>query len=207
MVNKSARREGPCPECGFNYVRGLKDNERYHSVVHDREVNGNRTSEPNGFLFLTHTSPMRLQRLAGAAAASARSETEYDSPAFNAIKKRNDEFNTIAGINVLNGRVCALAVTRIRNCDTIADLRTFEPDELGGWWPARITTVEAHQRRTIEMIWVLRNYRRRGIANQLVHALAEHCEIALADFAHMTPFREDALRFWTSLNYWDIPIV
>ena len=196
-----------CPECGLDYCRGYAPDERYHRSVHDKAVNGHRTKLTDGFYFVTHRSPMRLQKLAEWAASSARWDTEYDFSSFSAIRKQKDEYETVAAFCVSNARVCGLIVSRERDCEYVADLATFQADGFGTWRPAKVTKVETHKHRAIDLIWVLRRNRRQGIANRLIFALAEYCEMRAEDFAHMVPFREDAVRFWIALGYTNIRIV
>jgi hypothetical protein len=192
--------ECPCSECGLDYCRGYAPDERYHRGVHDKTVNGHRTKLTDGFHFVTHRSPMRLQRLVELVASSARWDTKYDFSSFTAIQKQGDEFTTVAAFCVSNARVSALLVSRVRDCEHTADLATFQVDVFGAWRPAKTSKVEMHMRRAIDLIWVLRRSRRQGIAKRLMLEFAEHCGVKVEDLAHMVPFREDAVRFWTALG-------
>ncbi len=57
------------------------------------------------------------------------------------------------------------------------------------------------------MIWVLKKNRKQGMAKRLVEAFAAHCKLKIAQFAHMTPFREDAVRFWKGLDLSTVYVV
>lgn len=99
---------GPCPDCGLLYGRGYAPDERYHRRVHDEAVNGHRAKLDDGFHAVTHQSLISLQKFAQAAASAARRETEYDFSSFTAIKKKADEYNTIAMLCVKERCVCGL---------------------------------------------------------------------------------------------------
>lgn len=198
---------GACPSCGLQYVRGYGPNERYHRRVHDQTVNGRRTKLADGFYPVTHESRMSMQKLAEAAAGNARWETKYDFSSFTACKKRADEHKTIAILCVKRGRVCGLLVSRERECRYRATFDAFRPDGHNSWRPDPVRKVEAHPRRAVEMIWVLKKNRRQGIAKGLVHALARLCGTKPEDFAHMIPLREDALNLWKALKLSTIYVV
>jgi hypothetical protein len=150
---------------------------------------------------------MRLQRLVELAASSARRDTEYDFPSFSALRRKIDQYDTGTAIHVLDGRVCALIVSRERECEYVADLTNFEMDFIGAWRPTKVLKIEKRKRRTIEMIWVLKSRRRQGIAGRLIRGFAEHHGLRIEEMAHMLPFREDALRLWIAMGYAMIYIV
>ena len=166
-----------CSECGLDYCRGYAPDERNHRAVHDKTVNGHRTKLPDGVHFVTHRSPMRLQKLVELAASSALWDTKYDFSSFTAIRKQGDEYETVAAFFVSDARVCGLVVSRERDCEYTADLTTFQVGESGTWRPTNVSKVELHKRRAIDMIWVLRRRRRQGIAHRLMLALAGHCAV------------------------------
>ncbi|MGA9938051.1 MAG: GNAT family N-acetyltransferase, partial [Candidatus Acidiferrales bacterium] len=198
---------GPCPDCGLQYVRGYAPNERQHRRVHDESVNGHRTKLPDGFRPVTHGFPISEQKRVEAAASTALWETKYDFSSFTAYKKDAEEQKTIAMLYIKRGRVCGLLVSRQRECKHTASLNSFHPDSFHFWRPTEVTGVEAHSRRVVEMIWVLKKNRRQGVAKELVQALAAHCEIKLGDLAHMIPFRQDALHLWKALKLSTIYVV
>jgi ribosomal protein S18 acetylase RimI-like enzyme len=196
-----------CAGCGWSYVQGYARDERFHRKKHDEVVNGSKAALPDGCHFLTHSSPIKHQRLAQAAAGVAQHETEYDIISFYAIKKKFDEDGTIVAISVREARVCGYMVSRERLCQHTARLQDFADDGFGCWRPIAATEVEQHRRRALDMVWVLNAKRRRGIARELVQALAHHCQMEVRDLAHMTPFRADALHLWRALGLDNIFIV
>ena len=198
---------GPCPDCGLLYARGYTPDERYHRRVHDEAVNGHRAKMGDGFYPVTHESPISLQKLAQSAASAALWETKYDFSSFTAIKKKLDEYNTIGMIYIKDGRICGLLVSRERECKYTATLNSFQPDEFHSWRPTEVTEVQPHSRRVVDMIWVLKKNRRQGVANKLVEALAVHCKVKIEDFAHMIPFREDAVHLWNGLKLSTVHVV
>jgi hypothetical protein len=199
--------DGPCPDCGLLYVRGYAPDERYHRRVHDEAVNGHRAKLDDGFYAVTHKSRVSLQKLAEAAASAAHYETKYDFSSFTAIKKKSDEYKTIAMIYVRNGRVRGLLVSRERECSYTASLDSFQQDYCDSWRPTQGTEVQPQARRAIDMIWVLRKERKQGVAKGLVEALAAHCNLRVEDFAHMIPFSEDAVNLWKALKLSTIYVV
>jgi len=209
MTTKTAREveHGPCRDCGLMYARGYAPDERYHRKVHDEALYGRRAELPDGFYAITHESRIALQKLAQSAASAARRETEYDFPSFAAVKKKHDKYKTIAMICVQGGRVCGLLVSRERECQYSASLNSFQRDQLDGWRPTEIKEVESRNRRAIDMIWVLKESRRQGVAKGLADALANHCGLLLEDFAHMLPFREEAVNLWKALELSTIYVV
>ena len=186
--------QGPCAECGCEYVWGLKSDERRHNKYHDRAVNGYKTRQPDGCHFVTHRSEMALQLLAQAAASEAHYETEYDFTSFSAEKTEHDEHETIAAIYVKGGRVCALIVSRKRECHWKARLQDIAEHR------PNAEAIQTHKRRAVDMIWVLKNCRRQGIAKRIVRAMAEHCKVSVEDLAHLTPLSTDAINLWHSLR-------
>lgn len=185
-----------CPDCGLGYAHGYGPDERYHRRVHDVAINGPRTKVADGWHFITYQSRMSVQRLAQAAASLARYDTGYDFVSYCGVKKKLDEFKTIAVIRVLDGRVSGLLVSRERKCEYKVSLDTFREDRLESWRPTKGEHVEPHPRRAVDMIWVVKKRRRQGLGSGLLKALAEHCQVRPEDIAHMTPFREDALKLW-----------
>jgi hypothetical protein len=198
---------GPCPDCGLLYARGYAPDERYHRRVHDEAVNGHRANLSDGFHVVTHESPISLQRLAQDAASAALRETKYDFSSFTAIKKKFDEYETIAMLCIKGGRICGLLVSRKRECDCTASLESFQSDCFNSWRPTTVIKVPPHIRRAVDMIWVLKKQRRQGVAKGLTGALASHCGLELKDIAHMTPFLEDALHLWKALKLSTIYVV
>jgi len=192
---------GPCPDCGLGYVRGHAQNERFHPKLHNKTVNGHPTSLADGFYAVTHESPMEIQKLAEAAAITARWETKYDFPSFAACIKNVDEYKTIiAMICIRDRRVCGLLVSRERECNYTASLNSFRPHIFPSWRPTEIVEIRPHVRRAVEMIWVLKKNRRQGVAKESIQALAAHCGMNIGELAHMLPFSEDAVRLWTALK-------
>jgi hypothetical protein len=94
-------------------------------------------------------------------------------------------------------------VTRLRPSDCRATLASFQ-DWLDGWRPTAGEHVPETQRRSIDMIWVLKRSRGGNIAWTLVEAMAEHLGIAVGELAHSLPFTEAAVRFWTKRGLTDI---
>lgn len=187
--------QGPCAECGCEYVRGSSSDERRHRKIHDRVINGNKTTLSDGYHFVTHRSPMAIQRLAYAAACEAHYENEYDIISFSAQKIRYDEFATIAVIFVSGGRVCGLIVSRVRECvwkarlDDIKNNRSNEAER-----------VPQKMHRAVDMIWVLKSSRRRGIAKGIVRELAENCKIDVDSLAHLKPLSKAAIGLWKGIG-------
>jgi GNAT superfamily N-acetyltransferase len=198
---------GPCPDCGLNYARGYAPDERYHRRFHDETVNGRRAKLGDGFHAVTHESPIWLQRTAQAAASAARRETKYDISSFTAIKRRFDEWDTIAMLCIKDGRVCGLLVSRQRECQYSASLNSFQLGAFDSWRPTEGIQVIPHTRRAVDMIWVLKKHRRQGVAKGLIEALARHCNLKVEDIAHMIPFREDAVHLWKALKLSTIYLV
>jgi ribosomal protein S18 acetylase RimI-like enzyme len=198
---------GPCPECGLLYGPGYAPDERYHRRVHDEAVNGHRAKLADGFHAVTHQSLISLQKFAQAAASAARRETEYDFSSFTAIKKKADEYNTIAMLCVKDGRVCGLLVSRERECKYTASLKYFQLHSFHSWRPTEVNEAQPHARRAIDMIWVLKKNRKQGVAKGLVEALAAECKMKTEDFAHMIPFSEDAVHLWKALKLSTINVV
>ena len=195
-----------CPDCGLLYVHGLARDERYHRKIHDQVVNGPQAKMADGFYAVTHESPMSLQKLAQAAASAAHHDTRYDFSSFVAVKKQHDEDKTIAMIYIEAGRVCGLVVSREQECKFTASLNFFRVDSTDSR-PAETSEVQPHSRRAVEMIWVLKKMRQRGIAKRLAQALASHCGVQITDLAHMIPFSESALHVWKALKLSTIYIV
>jgi ribosomal protein S18 acetylase RimI-like enzyme len=198
---------GACPDCGLAYSRGSASDVRLHRRVHDEAVNGHRTKLVDGFYAFSHQSPISLQNLAEAAACAARCETEYDFSSFAAIKKKFDEFNTLAILCVKGGRVCGLLVSRERECNYVARLNSFKSNRLSSWYPTEFSEVEPLPRRTIDMIWVLKKYRKQGVAKELIEAFTSHCKLKVEELAHSIPFSEDAVHLWESLGISTIFVV
>ncbi len=195
-MKSSRQSDGPCQECGLDYVRGSRSDERNHKKFHDRVVNGCKTKLPDGCHIVTHRSDIAMQKLAEAAASEALHETKYDHISFYADKKVFDAEKTIAVITVSNGRVCGLVVSRERDCECKAQLQDFKQNHLHFWRPTKADKVQPQKRRALDMIWVLNSNRRQGVARRMVQALAEHCKMKVGDLGHVTPFSEDALRLW-----------
>jgi len=198
---------GPCPDCGLLYARGYAPDERYHRRVHDKAVNGCRANLANGSYPVTHESHISLQKLAEAAASAARWETKYDFSSFTAVRKKADEYKTIAMIYIKDGRVCGLLVSRKRECAHTASLNSFQPDSFDSWRPTQVTEVQPHFRRAVDMIWVLKKNRKLGVAKGLIQTLAAQCGMKIEDFAHMIPFSEDAVHLWKALKQSTIYVV
>ena len=106
----------------------------------------------------------------------------------------------MVAIYVKGARVCGLMVTREHECRYTARVRSFEDDGHGYWRPTETIEVEPRTRRTVDMVWVLKAKRRQGIAREMVLSLARHRQMEVGDFAHMTPFRADALSLWKALG-------
>ena len=190
-----------CSECGLLFVPEHPPDARYHRIVHDKAVNGPKTKICDGFHFITHQSLIGIQRLAQETASAALCETGYDITSFYGVKKKFDEHNTLAVVCVRDGRVTGLLVSRERECKYKVELDSFrQEDGRNSWRPTSADEVETHRRRAVDMIWVLKSKRRQGVAQGLIHALAENCGLRIEDIAHMTPFREDALRLWQGLG-------
>jgi ribosomal protein S18 acetylase RimI-like enzyme len=149
---------------------------------------------------------MPLQKLAQAAASAALWETKYEFSSYSAIKKEVDEFNTIAMLCVRTGRVCGSLVSRERECAHTAALDSFQENHQS-WRPTEVVRVQAHRRRALEMIWVLKKKRRQGVAKGLIEALAKYCGLGVEDFAHMVPFTEDALELRKVLGLSNVYVV
>ena len=197
---------GRCAGCGLLYVRGSATDENYHQTFHDLRVNGPKSKLADGFHVVTHKASLFLQRHAQAAAIAARRETGYDFPSFVASKEA-DRSRTIAIIYVWNGRVIALVVSREHTCEYQTPLSSFAPGVDSPCRSAEALRIEPHSRRAIEMMWVLKGKRRKGIARRLIDALAEQCSLRIEDFAHMTPLSEDAAAFWRSCGLSMIHVV
>ncbi len=198
---------GPCSDCGLLYARGYIPDERYHRRVHDEAVNGHRAKLDDGFHAVTHGSLISLQKFAQAAASAALWETKYDFSSFTAVKKKVDEYGTIAMLYAKDGRVCGLLVSRERECKYSANLSSFRSDNFNSWRPTEVIEIKPHTRRAVDMIWVLKKNRRQGVAKGLIEALARHCKLKVEDVAHMTPFREDAMHLWQALRLSNIYVV
>jgi ribosomal protein S18 acetylase RimI-like enzyme len=196
-----------CAGSGWNYAKGYAPDERFHRRKHDEVVNGSKAALPDGCHFITHSSLIKLQRLAYVAANAALHETRYDHISFYPIKKKFDEDRTIVAISVRDQRVCGYMVSRERLCQNTARLQDFVDDGCGSWRPIAAPEVEGHRRRALDMVWVLKARRRQGVARELVQALAHHCETDVAALAHMIPFKEDALQLWRALGLDDIFVV
>jgi zinc-finger of acetyl-transferase ESCO len=198
---------GACPDCGLAYARDYAPDIRFHRRVHDEAVNGHRTKLSDGFYAVSHRSLISLQNLAQAAASAAHWETKYDFSPFTAIKKKFDEYNTIAMICVRGGRVSGLLVSRERKCNCAASLNSFKSDHFFSWYPTTFTEVQPQTRRAVDMIWVLKKNRKQGVAKELIAAFVAHCKLGVEDLAHSIPFREDAVHLWKSLRLSTIFVV
>jgi ribosomal protein S18 acetylase RimI-like enzyme len=170
-------------------------------------MNGHRAKLCDGFHAVTYETPISLQKLAQAAASAARRDTKYDFPAFTAIKKKVDEYDTIAMLCIKDGRICGLLVSRQRECIYTANLKSFQLSDFDSWRPTEGIEVQPHTRRAVGMIWVLKQHRRQGVAKGLIEALARHCKLKVEDIAHMIPFREDAVHLWKALKLSTIYLV
>jgi GNAT superfamily N-acetyltransferase len=186
----------PCMDCGMDYRQDDPGERRQHAVYHDETLFGSKARLDDGCHFVTHESPIARQRLAGKVAESARRETEFDFPLFGARKLKNDELKTIVVLYVENVRVVGLIVSRQKNSAYIADVRSFREDFGGYYRPTRTRKVNQQERRTVDLIWILERFRRRGLGSNLIQRLAEHCETTPQELAHSLPFRESAVRFW-----------
>ena len=209
MSAKLARdaEHGACPDCGLLYKRGYAPDERHHRSVHDAVLNGPRSNLDDGFHAVTHKSPISVQRSAQAAGSAARRDTAYDFNSFAASKKNSDEFDTVVVICTKAGRVVGLLVSRERESKHTTNLDSFEADDFDSWRPTEATEVGAHRRRAIDMIWVLKKHRKQGVARGLAEALSSHFKMEIKEFAHMTPFREDAVALWKALGQSTIYVV
>jgi hypothetical protein len=196
-----------CAECGFTYREHHGGDVQNHTRMHDKALKGTKTVLPDGFHAITHQSPIALQKLVESAAKAASYETGYDFPSFYAAKKRIDEFQTIAIICVRGKRVVGLLVSRLRDCKYKARLDSFQQSDLNLWLPTALSQIEIHKRRTFEMIWVLKNQRRQGIAQGLIKSLTEKCKTTMEEIAHMAPFSEDALKLWQGMKLCTIYVV
>ena len=199
-VDSQIALDGPCQECGLEFVRGSRSDERLHKNYHDKTVNGHKTKLPPGCHVVTHRSAISLQRLTEWAASEARYETKYDFSSFNAVKKSFDEDETIAVISVMDGRVIALIVTRERECNWKANLDDFSEDHLSYWRPTGGNKTPRKRRRAVDMIWVLRGKRGQGEAGRIVQALVDYCQLSVDDLAHLTPLQGNAKRVWEKLG-------
>ena len=138
---------------------------------------------------------MAMQKLAQAAAGEALCETKYDFSSFVAQEPKHDAYETIAAIYIKGGRVCALIVSRERDCQWKARLQDIAEDK-----PWNAEELQVHKRRAVDMIWVLKKSRRQGIAKCVVRVMAEHCKVSVESLAHLTPLSMDAINLWYSLK-------
>lgn len=190
VIESITNLDGPCQGCGFDYIRGYRADERRHKVFHDNAVKGRKTKLTEGCHVVTHGSAMTLQKLVQAAAVEALYETKYDFISFCACKKEFDADKTVAIILVQDGRVNALIVSRERDCEL--KLQLGPPDVL--------EKANSHKRRSVDMIWVLKNRRGQGLAKAIIEGLLDHCRMKVEDLAHLKPINEDALRLWRRLH-------
>lgn len=192
-----------CAECGFRYLESEPSNVRAHRNIHDRAVNGPKTTLPDGIYFVNPGSHRRLRQLAYGAAQIARQDTGYDFPSFTVWDRPDHRYQPELAMQVLDNRVVGLVVTRMRPCRHRASLSSFADRD--GWRPVVTEKVPEERRRTIDMLWVLRKKRGGGdIAWGLVEAVAQHCGTNVGAVAHSLPFTEAALRFWVKRDLTDI---
>jgi hypothetical protein len=189
------------------YKRGDAPDERYHRRAHDDALNGPRAKLDDGFHAVTHKSPISVQRLAQAAGSAARRDTAYDFNSFAASKKNSDEFETVALICTKDGRVVGLLVSRERESKHTTNLDSFQADGFDSWRPIEATEIGTHRRRAIDMIWVLKKNRKQRVAKGLANALSVYFKMEIKEFAHMTPFRQDAVALWKALGQSTIYVV
>jgi hypothetical protein len=143
---------------------------------------------------------MPMQKLTQAVAHLSNWDAGYDSVCFTAMKKKIDEYGTIAMIYVDKHRACALIVTRNRECKYTANLDSFKLHGSRSWGPKKTNSIRPHLRRAIDMIWVAKNRRKERLAQALAKELAAHCSMGIKDFAHTLPFRGDVVHLWKALG-------
>jgi hypothetical protein len=197
-----------CEECGFGYVETIPSNVCAHRYVHDRTVNGPRTTRPDGIYFVNPSSPRGLRSITYGAAQLAQNDTQYDFPCFTVWDRPDPQYQPEAAIQVLQNRVVGLVVTRIRPCRFRAPLDSFADRDGFGWRPTDGERVPREHRRSIDMLWVLAERRGGGdIAWALVEAIARHCGTNVEALGHCLPFTAAAVRFWLNRDLTEVYLV
>lgn len=185
-----------CADCGLSYIRGLRADELHHRRFHDEAVGGPKTTLKDGFHVIATNSSNRNREIAARASVLAKRDAKYDFPAYLAY----EDNNAVAFILVLRRRVVGLVVTRERVCDQRATVESLSRRDSGDSVPSAL-------RRSIEMVWVLKKYRRQGFARQLIVQVAKHFGLPLEAFAHTTPITDDALALWRRLGLKELYIL
>lgn len=186
-----------CADCGFRYMRTLLEDEREHRRYHDEAINGPKTKFKDGCRIINMKAPKSARELAARAAILAKRDTRYDYPAYRAD---DNEENPVALIMVIKGHVVGLVISRERRCQQRASLESLRHKDSG-------TPVQSTVRRSIEMIWVLRKYRRKGVCRGLIVEASKHFALPIEEFAHTTPITDDALEFWRKIGLREVYVV
>jgi hypothetical protein len=188
-----------CPECGFGYIAGLPSNETAHEAFHQEHVNGPSVDLEEGTYFIDARTDRNIREVVAVAARLSNRDTNYDFPLYDGSDDE-DEYVTLVVIKVSERRIVGLIVTRVRDCEYTAELESFAPDVTGGWRPTNAERIPRHSRRALDMIWVLKKYRGKGILRGMLLDLSAHINEPVSELSHSLPFTEDAVSFWKKLN-------
>jgi ribosomal protein S18 acetylase RimI-like enzyme len=186
-----------CADCGLRYMRALPEDEREHRRYHDEAINGPKTKLKDGCHIINMNAPKSASELAARAAILAKRDTRYDYPAYRAD---DNEESPVAFIMVIKGHVVGLVISRERRCWQRAPIESLRDKDSG-------TPVRSTVRRSIEMIWVLRECRGKGIARGLVAEASKHFALPIEEFAHTTPLTDDAQEFWRKIGLRELYVV
>jgi hypothetical protein len=186
--------EPTCKECGFCYVTGLPEDEERHVQFHDEKEEGPPLRMKDGIHLVSLDSPIALQFALERALSIGNREAQYDFPLFTVNEESRSD--PVGAIQVANGRAISVVLTRCRQCDRQSVLESFERTLDGRWRPQLHAPIDAHERRSIEFIWVHRKHRGRRILDASLARLVSHFKIAIAEFSHCVPFTEAAIGFW-----------
>jgi hypothetical protein len=185
--------EPTCPECGFCYVLGLREDEERHRIFHDEEMSGPKSDMKDGIHVVTINDSLQWKRVVEQVFRVGRRDSPYEFSLFEADEAAKN--NPIASLKVIGGRAIAGVLTRERSCEHHTLLDTFTPRG-DGLHPASWNDLKPHMRRAIEFIWVQKRHRRKGLLGECLSALSDSVGIPIAEFSHRVPFTPDAYRFW-----------
>jgi ribosomal protein S18 acetylase RimI-like enzyme len=132
------------------------------------------------------------------AASMAHFELNHDRSQFAAREDDADPDLTLAAIFVDQGRVKAMIVSRMMNCGRQVDILTEHHV---------VKQCSEVRRRAINMIWVLRESRRLGVAKKLIKFLSDYCGSEIDEMGHSMPITPEALQLLRSMGLKQIFVV
>jgi GNAT superfamily N-acetyltransferase len=153
-----------CTVCGLCYADDYPPDVQYHKKFHDEHVNGPKVKLPNGLQLVLPKSRLPYRTAAERAAILFKRELHFDFPSYVANSK--DDFRdhrTIASIYVDAGRTVGLLVERDWECKHKIHLGD---ERYGDEQPETAC-------RRLDVIWVLKSYRGKGIGKQLLRSFMD----------------------------------